>query len=226
MKLKSLTIIAILISSGLFAQEQEKTQTTEVQLSSKADTLQYAVGAFIGQWMVKNSLQVTNANIFLKGMDDALKNNKLAVEDSTIAPIIAAYQMAAQSERNQLLEQQLFASLKGKTGVGMLPSGVHYIVIEKGAGNRPNPKDTVVFHAKGIFPDGTLFENTYQKNQAITNVVSNLIPGLSETMQLIPEGSKWRIFIPSSLAYGSAGVTNTVPPHMALVFDIELLEVK
>lgn len=226
MKIKTISLLAILISSGLFAQEPNNTEKTEVQLTSKSDTLQYAVGAFIGQWMVKNNFQVTNANIFLKGMDDALKNQELAVEDSTIAPIVAAHQMAAQNERNKLIEEQLFASLKGKTGVGVLPSGVHYIIIEKGSGNRPNGNDTIVFHAKGVFPDGTLFEDTYQKNQAITNVISNLIPGLNETIQLMPVGSKWRIFIPSALAYGSAGLAGKVPPYTALVFDIELLEIK
>lgn len=225
MKLKTLTIIAILISYGVFAQEQSDTPK-EIKLSTKQDTLQYAVGAFIGQWMVKNNFQVTNANIFLKGMDDALKNQELAVEDSTIAPIVAAHQMAAQNERNQLIEEQLFASLKGKAGVGVLPSGVHYIIIEKGSGNRPNGNDTIVFHAKGVFPDGTLFEDTYQKKQAINNVVANLIPGLNETIQLMPVGSKWRIFIPSALAYGSAGLAGKVPPYTALVFDIELLEIK
>lgn len=226
MKQLTLTFIAILISSGLFAQKQSQTQTKEVQLNSQTDTLQYAVGAFIGQWMIKNNFQVTNANLFLKGMDDALNNKTLAVEDSTIAPIVAAHQMAAQNERNQLIEEQLFASLKGKAGVGVLPSGVHYLVIEKGSGNRPNGNDTIVFHAKGVFPDGTLFEDTYQKNQAITNVISNLIPGLNETIQLMPVGSKWRIFIPSALAYGSAGLAGKVPPYTALVFDIELLEIK
>ena len=223
MKFKTLTIIAIFISSGVFAQEPTP---VEVNLKSKADTLQYAVGAFIGQWMVKNSLQVTNANIFLKGMDDALNNKPLAVADSTIAPIVSAYQMSAQMDRSKLLEEQLFASLKGKAGVGVLPSGVNYIVIEKAAGNRPNASDTVEIHAKGVFPDGTLFEDTYQRNQPISNVVSNLIPGLSETIQLMPVGSKWRIFIPSTLAYGSAGIPGKVPPYSALVFDIELLEIK
>ncbi|PLX20721.1 MAG: peptidylprolyl isomerase, partial [Marinilabiliales bacterium] len=178
------------------------------------------------QWMVKNNLQVTNANIFLKGMDDALSNKTLAVADSSIAPIVSAYQMTAQMDRSKLLEEQLFASLKGKAGVGVLPSGVHYIVIEKGAGSRPNASDTIVFHAKGVFPDGTLFEDTYQKNQAITNVASNLIPGLNEAMQLMPVGSTWRIFIPSALAYGSAGIPGKVPPYSALVFDIKLLEIK
>jgi FKBP-type peptidyl-prolyl cis-trans isomerase len=230
MKTTISTILVLLISISISAQKQD-TKTKDIKqetikLSSSSDTLQYAVGAFIGQWMLKNNFQVSSANVFLAGMDDALKNKTLAVADSTIAPIVSAYQLSAQNERSRLLEEQLFASLKGKAGVGVLPSGVHYIEIEKGAGNRPNTSDTIVFHAKGVFPDGTLFEDTYQKEQPITNVTSNLIPGLNEAIQLMPVGSTWRIFIPSALAYGSVGLPNMVPPYTALVFDIKLIEIK
>lgn len=223
MRTIKLILLTLLLSSRVFAQEQTP---QEIKLNSKEDTLQYAVGAFIGQWMVKNNLQVTNANIFLSAMDAALNNKPLAVADSSIAPIVAAYQLSAQIDRSKLLEEQLFASLKGKTGVGVLPSGVHYIIIETGQGNRPVSSDDIVFHAKGVFPDGTLLEDTYQKNQPVTNLLSNLIPGLNESIQLMPVGSKWRIFIPSALAYGSIGIQGKVPPYMALVFDIELIEIK
>ena len=230
MKFKALTLLALLISFGILAQEktskQLNTSPKEVKLASKSDTLQYALGAFIGQWMVKNSFEVKNATLFLTGMDDVLKNKPLAVTDSTIVPIVSAYQLSTQNERSQQMEEQLFASLKGKPGVGVLPSGVNYIVVEKGTGSRPDASDTIVFNAKGIFPDGTVFEDTYQKKQPITNVTSNLIPGLNEAIQLMPVGSVWRIFIPSVLAYGSAGLSNVIPPNTALVFDITLMEVR
>lgn len=225
MKLKTLTFLTILISSGVFAQEQSDTPK-EIKLNSQSDSLQYALGAYLGQWMVKNNFQVQNANLFLRGMDDALKNRALAVEDSTIAPLVATQQLAAQNERNRQMEEQLFESLKGKSGVGVLPEGVHYIVAEKGSGVRPTLKDTVVIHAVGVFPDGTKFEDTQEKGQPIVAVTKNLIPGLREVLPLMPEGSVWRVIIPSRLGYGSAGLPNKVPPYMALVFDIQLVEVK
>lgn len=216
-----------LLSTNLFAQTNTTTTNQEVvKLTSSSDTLQYALGAFIGQWMVKNQFEVKNANLFLKGLDDVLQNKPLAVTDSTIAPIVSAYQLSTQNEKSKQMEEQLFATLKGKSGVGVLPDGVNYIVVKTGTGMRPNALDTIVFHAKGIFPDGTIFEDTYQKEQPITNVISNLIPGLNEAIQLMPEGSVWRIFIPSVLAYGSTGLTNVIPPNTALVFDITLMEVK
>ena len=95
-----------------------------------------------------------------------------------------------------------------------------------GTGARPTPKDSIVINAVGIFPDGTVFEDTFQKKKSITTVTSSLIPGLNEAIQLMPEGSVWRIFIPSALAYGPAGLSNVIPPNTALVFDITLMEVK
>lgn len=229
MKIISLTLLITLISLIGFAQKQNSTQANanqEVLLTSSTDTLQYAIGAFIGQWMVNNNFEVKNANLFLKGLDDVLQNKPLAVVDSTIAPIVSAYQLSTQYAKSKQIEEQLFESLKGKLGVGVLPSGVHYIVIEKGIGLRPISSDTIVFHAKGIFPDGTVFEDTYKIQQSITNAISNLIPGLNEAIQLMPVGSTWRIFIPSALAYGSAGISNKVPPYAALIFDITLIEIK
>lgn len=230
MKTSKLLLATLLISAGLSAQQpQAKTisvPNTLVKLTSKADTLQYTLGAFIGQWMVKNGFAVTNQTLFKRGMDDVLQNKKLAVTDSTIAPIVSAYQMATQNARSRALEEQLFTALKGKPGIGALPSGVHYLVIKAGTGVRPNAQDSIVINAIGVFPDGTVFEDTFQKKKEITTLTSNLIPGLNESIQLMPEGSVWRIFIPSVLAYGSAGLSNVIPPNTALVFDITLMSVK
>ena len=225
-----ITLAALLLTISISAQQQPakpaSVQSTPVKLTNQADTIQYTLGAFIGQWMVNNSFTITNQILFKRGMDDVLQNKPRAVVDSTIAPIIAAYQMSTQDARSRQMEEQLFAALKGKPGVGALPDGVHYIVVKMGTGVRPTPADSIVINAIGLFPDGTVFEDTFQKKKEITTLTGNLIPGLNETIQLMPEGSVWRIFIPSVLAYGSAGLPNVIPPNTALVFDITLMEVK
>lgn len=230
MKTPIIAFAAMLITINISAQQQPVKSTdvpqTVVKLSTPTDTLQYTLGAFIGQWMVKNGFEIKNTDLFLNGMGDVLQNKPLAVTDSTIAPIVSAYQLSNQNERSRQMEEQLFAALKGKPGVGILPNGVHYLVIKTGDGVRPTAKDSIVFNAIGIFPDGTVFEDTYQKKQTISNVISNLIPGLNEAIQLMPEGSVWRIFVPSALAYGPAGLLNIIPPNTALIFDITLEEVK
>lgn len=230
MKTSIITLAVLLMTINISAQQQPVKSTdvpqTLAKLSSSSDTLQYTLGAFIGQWLVKNGFAIDDPVLFKRGMDDVLQNKPLAVTDSTIAPIVSAYQLSTQNERSRQMEEQLFAALKGKPGVGVLPNGVHYIVVKTGSGVRPTAKDSIVFNAIGVFPDGTVFEDTYQKKQTINNVTSNLIPGLNEAIQLMPEGSKWRIFVPSALAYGPAGLPNIIPPNTALVFDITLVEVK
>ena len=241
MKTSLITFAALLLTVSISAQQPKTKPATAAQpaarqanvqqqqairLISKADTIQYALGSFMGQWLIKNGFTVSNPALFNRGINDVLTKRPRLVTDSTIVPIVAAAQLSTQNERNRQMEAQLFAALKGKAGVGVLPDGIHYMVVKTGAGVRPGSKDTVVFNAVGVLPDGTEFENTFTKKQALKTVVSNLIPGLNESIQLMPEGSVWRIFIPSAPAYGSAGVQGLIPPYSALVFDISLVQVK
>ncbi|MCK4920221.1 MAG: FKBP-type peptidyl-prolyl cis-trans isomerase [Bacteroidales bacterium] len=220
MKTTLIAFSTLLLTINISAQQQP------AELSSPFDTLQYSLGVFVGQWLTNNSFTVTNIELFNRGMSDILQNNPRAITDSTIAPLIASYQLSTQNEKSRQMETQLFDELRGKAGVGALPNGVHYMVMNAGSGIRPTANDSIVINAIGVFPDGTLFEDTYQKGQPINIITSNLIPGLNEAIQLMPEGSKWRIFIPSALAYGTAGIPDLIPPNTALVFEITLERVK
>ena len=223
------TFVTFILTVSLSAQQPSTKPApplAPVKLTTPADTVQYSLGAFIGQWFVKNGFTISNQTLFRRGMDDAMQNRKLALADTIIAPLIASYQISVQSAKSRQLEEQLFAALKGKPGVGVLPSGVHYVPIKTGSGVRPLAADTVVINAIGLFPDGSVFEDTFQKKQALKIMTASLIPGLNEAVQLMPEGSVWRIFVPSALAYGPTGRPGVIPPNTALVFDITLMEVK
>lgn len=226
----SLILVFVIVYFNLTAQQKTNPQVGPhaqvVKLVTKGDTLQYAEGVATGQWMLKNNFEVTNASLFLKGMDDVLHKKPLAISDSVIQKTINEYQLTTQIEKSKLLEEQLFATLRGKTGVGVLPNGVHYIIRRQGEGVRPSAKSTVLINAIGVLPDGTIFEDTYKKKQPITATINTLIPGLNEAVQLMPVGSVWRVFIPSALGYGAQGLQGLVPPCSALVYDIELIEIK
>jgi len=225
-----LTFAALALTITISAQQPTSKPappvTAPVRLTSAADTVQYTLGAYIGQWMVKNGFGISNQALFKRGMDDVMQSKPLALPDTIIAPKVASYQLTIQTLRARQMEEQLFAALKGKPGVGSLPDGVYYIPVKVGTGARPLASDTVVINAIGIFPDGTVFEDTFQKKQAITIMTSNLIPGLNEAVQLMPEGSVWRVFVPSALAYGPTGRPGVIPPNTALVFDITLMQVR
>lgn len=219
MKNKITTIITICLTLSLSAQAQTTLETS-------SDTAHYTLGAFVAKWMQNNGMAISDFEMFKNGITDVQEGKGLAIADSTINQRVAGYQTSIQSARNRQLEAQLFADLKGKSGVGVLPNGVNYIVMQEGQGELPRTSDSIVIDAVGVFPDGKLFESTIQKGEPIRTTMADLIPGLKSALQFMREGSKWRIFVPSALGYGPAGLQNVIPPNMALVFEITLKEVK
>lgn len=113
-----------------------------------------------------------------------------------------------------------------KPGVVALPTGLQYKVLVEGKGKKPSSTDTVVVNYAGRLIDGTEFDSSYKSGQPATFPVNAVIPGWVEALQLMPQGSTWELYIPSSLAYGSAGAPPIIGPNETLIFKVELLEVK
>ena len=116
------------------------------------------------------------------------------------------------------------AANKTKPGVVTLPSGLQYLILKQGDGPKPKLTDTIKFHYHGTLLDGTVFESSYERGQPIVYAVGGLIPGWTEALQLMPVGSKWRLFIPSNLAYGDQD-SGKIKGGSTLVFDVEVLEI-
>lgn len=227
---KGIIILLILIPLILSAQKSKTKEPVKqsagiITLSNAVDSSQYILGAYIGQYLRANNLVVTNPALFNKGLDDVLSGKPLLVAADTIPKIVNAYLSQAVIERNKVLEKQLFDAVKSQPGVGVLPSGVCYVIARAGEGARPLVADTVTIHIKGYLPDGIIFEDTYTRNTPLKARPENLIPGLKEAVQIMQAGSVWRVYIPSSLAYGEKGIPGIIPPFSALVFDVELLSI-
>lgn len=227
---KGIIILLILIPLILSAQKSKTKEPVKqsagiITLSNAVDSSQYILGAYIGQYLRANNLVVTNTTLFNKGLDDVLSGKPLLVAADTIPKIVNAYLSQAVIERNKVLEKQLFDAVKSQPGVGVLPSGVCYVIARAGEGARPLVADTVTIHIKGYLPDGIIFEDTYTRNTPLKARPENLIPGLKEAVQIMQAGSVWRVYIPSSLAYGEKGIPGIIPPFSALVFDVELLSI-
>lgn len=125
---------------------------------------------------------------------------------------------------NQNMEQgQKFLEENGqRESVVSLPSGLQYEILEEGNGAKPEGTSRVTVHYEGRLIDGSVFDSSYRRNQPATFGVRQVITGWTEALQLMPQGSKWRLFIPSELGYGSRGA-GSIPPNSVLVFDVELL---
>lgn len=122
--------------------------------------------------------------------------------------------------------QDFLSENKSKPGVTELPSGLQYEILIEGSGNKPSATDTVKCHYHGTLIDGTIFDSSVQRGQPAEFPLNMVIKGWTEGVQLMPEGSKWRFFIPADLGYGNRQVSAQIGPNCALIFDVELLEIK
>jgi FKBP-type peptidyl-prolyl cis-trans isomerase len=197
-----------------------------VKLATSSDSLQYSLGVFLGQWIINNGFTINNPELFRKGMDDVLLNKNLLVNGASVSSNLDSYQKRLIVQRSSQQEKLLFENVRGKPGVGMLPSGVAYVVLKVGNGVKPQATDSVFLNIKGYLPDGKLFEDTYAKKKVLTGKPSTFISGMNEILQIMPAGSTWRVFIPSALGYAERGVPGLVPAYSALIFDVELLDEK
>lgn len=228
--IKRLVIAAlgILFFRTGFAQKSTVRATDRVapvKLTSASDTMQYTLGAFVAQWINSNGFLISNPTLFLNGMDDMFKNRPRLIPDSSIGPRVAAYQRAGQLERAARQEQQLFAALRDRPGVGMLPNGVRYVILKTGKGLHPSEADSVEMNLIAKLADGTVVEDTYQNKRTFIATTNSFFPGLNDALPMMSEGSRWQLFIPAVLAYGERGTT-LIPPNSALIIEVELVAVR
>ncbi|GAA3947867.1 FKBP-type peptidyl-prolyl cis-trans isomerase [Hymenobacter algoricola] len=132
---------------------------------------------------------------------------------------------SADMSNNKQAGEDFLAENKNKAGVHTLPSGLQYEVLTEGSGAKPGPGSSVTTHYHGTLLNGTVFDSSYQRGQPATFGVNQVIAGWTEALQLMPEGSKWRLYIPSEMAYGKRGAGRDIGPDSALIFDVELLKV-
>ena len=225
MKARSvLPAVALLfLASSLYAADA-------VTLKTQKEKLFYIIGVQAGNDMKREFIDVDPA-IVAKGMQDAILGNKLLISDQEAKEVVATYQKERAEEKRKLAEKNrqegaaFLAENKKKTGVKTLPSGLQYKVIKEGTGKTPKATDTVVARFKGTLISGTEFASSYQRNEPATLPVNGVMPGWTEALQLMKEGSKWQLFVPPKLAYGEQGA-GPIGPNVTLIFEIELVAVK
>jgi FKBP-type peptidyl-prolyl cis-trans isomerase FklB len=206
---------------------------SKTELKTDKDKLSYALGADMGSNMKKFEIDI-NADLYMKGMKDALSGSNVLLTEQEIKAVIMGLQkdlqakqqekMKAQGEKNKKDGEAFLAENKKKEGVKTLQSGLEYKVITEGKGKSPKDTDTVTVHYKGTLIDGTEFDSSYKRGEPATFPVSGVIKGWTEALQLMKEGSKWQLFIPANLAYGESGRPG-IPPNSVLIFEVELVKI-
>lgn len=192
------------------------------------DKFSYAIGLGIGQNLSSMGTEGLVVEDFAQAIKDVLEGNPTAISHQEAREIVNQFFQEVEAKMSAASSEQGTAFLeenKKRTGVITLPSGLQYEIINEGKGKMAKTTDQVKCHYEGTLIDGTLFDSSVKRGQPAVFGVSQVIPGWVEALQLMPEGSKWKLYIPSELGYGAQGAGEMIPPHSALVFEVELLEV-
>jgi FKBP-type peptidyl-prolyl cis-trans isomerase FklB len=229
-----------LLALSLLAQGDSKAADSKVELKSAKDKSSYAIGLNIGKNFKSQGLDL-DLKILLKGIEDALSGQKSLLSNAEIRDTMMALQkemMAKQGERKKVDDEKrkldgeknkkegeaFLAENKDKPGVVTLPSGLQYVILKEGTGEKPQATDKVKTHYRGTLVNGTEFDSSVGGEPAVFPL-NRVIKGWTEVLQLMPVGSKWQIFLPSDLAYGENGQGEAIGPNSTLIFEIELLEI-
>lgn len=193
------------------------------------DKISYALGLSIGNNFRASGIKGLEIDDFIKGINDVFNEAKPAIAFDEAQRLLQAYFKDLQAEKfemNKQVGEEFLRINKEKRGVVTLPSGLQYEVLKTGDGQKPGPNDKVRCHYQGTLIDGRVFDSSIERGQPAVFGVSQVIRGWTEALQLMNVGSKWRLFIPSDMAYGAHGAGEAIEPNMTLIFDVELLGIE
>jgi FKBP-type peptidyl-prolyl cis-trans isomerase len=210
-------------------------QAAASAFKTQKEKLSYAIGMEMGKGVKTQGIDVDPA-LLTQGLNDALSGGKPRMSEEELKQVITALQQdlrqkqtasqQAAGAENKAKGDAYLAENAKKEGVVALPDGLQYKILTAGQGKKPAETDTVLCNYKGTFIDGTEFDSSTQAGKPVPFEVKNVIPGFKEVLQLMPVGSKWQVFIPSTLGYGERGAGSVIGPNSALIFEIELVGIQ
>ncbi|RYZ96528.1 MAG: FKBP-type peptidyl-prolyl cis-trans isomerase [Moraxellaceae bacterium] len=204
-------------------------------MSDKYNTIElrasYGVGRQMGEQLASNPFDGVDADAVAQGVIDALNDTDSQVARPELEEAFRTIgtrmqeRQAQQAKAQSKIGEIFLAENAKKEGVTVTDSGLQYEVITMGTGPKPTAQARVKTHYHGTLIDGTVFDSSVQRGEPIDFPVGGVIAGWTEALQLMPVGSKWRLYIPHELAYGERGAGPTIAPYSALIFDVELLDI-
>lgn len=192
------------------------------------EKVSYALGLSLGNNLKNSGIDILNYAKLAKGIEDVLEQNTTEISVQEAQTIISEFFQALQEKASEgaINEGKAFLAENAKRAeVVTLQSGLQYEVITAGTGETPKASDKVKVHYHGTLINGTVFDSSVRRGEPATFGVTQVISGWVEALQLMPVGSKWKLFIPSNLAYGAQGAGQQIGPHTTLVFEVELIDI-
>jgi len=205
------------------------------ELKTLQDKVSYGIGMNLGRDFKQQGVEI-DPKILARGIQDALAGGETLLTEEQVREAFEAFQkelMAKQeakakedADKNKAAGVAFLAENGKKEGIKTTASGLQYKVLTEGTGKSPTATDTVTVNYRGTLTDGTEFDSSYKRNQPATFQVGGVIPGWTEALQLMKEGGKYQLYIPSELAYGERGAPPVIGPNATLVFEVELVKVQ
>lgn len=225
--------LVLSLVAGLAAAAQKKPApikkpaTPVATLKNLNDSTSYAIGLSVANFYKQQGLRQINSAMVAKAVNDVIGGKKSLLDDQTANNIIMRSINEAQeakSKPNIIAGQKFLAKNKTKVGVKSTASGIQYEVLREGTGPKPAASDSVTVHYSGTLIDGTEFDNSFKRGAPVTFRLDGVIKGWTEALQLMPVGSKYKLYIPQQLGYGTNEVGN-IPAGSVLIFEVELLDI-
>ncbi|NOY72650.1 MAG: FKBP-type peptidyl-prolyl cis-trans isomerase [Gammaproteobacteria bacterium] len=200
-------------------------------LKSEKEKFSYAVGVQMAQQLRSQGMEV-DANAFSQAISDILSGSKPKLSEEEMQAAFTSFQekrqavVKKQAEENQTAGKAFLENNKKEKDITVLDNGLQYKIITAGSGKKPSASDTVTVHYQGTLINGDEFDSSISRGEPATFPVNGVIKGWQEILPLMSTGSKWKVFVPSELAYGDRGAGAQIAPHSTLIFEIELLSIK
>lgn len=191
----------------------------------------YGIGLQVGKQLTSNRFDGMDYQALSQGVVDALEGNEPAVAEADLQQAFADIRehleaQEAEQAKTLAVEGESFLEENAKkSGITVTDSGLQYEILQTGDGETPNASSTVRTHYHGTLIDGTIFDSSVDRGQPAEFPVNGVIAGWTEALQIMPVGSKWRLYVPHNLAYGERGAGASIAPYSALIFDVELLDI-
>lgn len=235
MNVKILGAVVIATLYAVTPMSAQDSDSAELSLDSEKAKTSYSLGAMYGDFL-KGGADLVDLDIVMQAIVDAIEGNEPPLEQQEMAQLFGALQQKLTALRQAELAKKGEAALEvgtaflaengKKEGVTTTASGLQYKVITQGSGASPTATDTVVVQYEGTLVDGTVFDSSYKRGEPASFPVNRVIAGWTEALQLMKPGDRWELYIPQDLAYRDRGSPPVIPPYAALIFTVELLEVK
>lgn len=200
-----------------------------MNLKTEKDSVSYSLGVNIGTNLKSQGFEDIDVEILSQAMRDVYKNQDVKIKPEEGQQILNQYMMAKQQkagEESVKIGKDFLEKNKKEEGVKVTASGLQYKVLQEGTGATPTKDDKVTVHYTGKLINGKVFDSSVERGEPATFGVSQVIPGWTEALQLMKVGSKYRLFIPSDLAYGPNGAGRDIGPNETLIFDVELISIE